>query len=67
MTLSIAMLYQYNDSHYADCRISFIAMLNVIILSVILLFVIMLGVVVLNVVMLCHSAEYLGMTEPRAL
>jgi len=44
MRLIIATLY-----HYADCRVWFIAMVNVIILSAIMLNVIILSAVMLNV------------------
>ncbi len=45
MTLSIITL-----CHYAECRVLFITMLNVIMLSVVMLNVVMLSVVMLNVV-----------------
>jgi len=48
MTLSIATLYiecHCTERHYAECRISFIFMLNVVMLSVIMMSVVMLNVV----------------------
>ncbi len=44
MTLSITALY-----HYAECRVEFIVMPNVIMLSVSMLSLVMLSVVMLNV------------------
>jgi len=47
VTLSLKML-----CHYAECRVLFIVMLNVIMLTVVILIVIMLNVIMLSVVML---------------
>jgi hypothetical protein len=44
------MLCYYADWHYAECRILFTFMLNVVLLSVIMLSVVMLNVVMLSVV-----------------
>jgi hypothetical protein len=41
-----------NDCQYAECRVSFFLMMNVIMMCVIMLNVVMLNVVMLNVVML---------------
>ncbi len=61
MALSITKLY-----HYAECRILFVVMLNIIMLSVLTLIVVMLSVtlqsvITLIVVMLsviCNNAEF---------
>ncbi len=50
VTLSITKIC--NHSHYAECRISFTIMLNVIMLSVIMLNVIMMSVIMMSVIML---------------
>jgi hypothetical protein len=55
MRLSIVTLCiecHYTERHYAECRISFFVMLNVLMLSVVMRNVVMLSVVILNVVML---------------
>ncbi len=46
------MLCYYADYHYAECRILFTVMLNVVMLNVVMLNVVMLSVIILNVVML---------------
>ncbi len=52
MTLSITILCHYSESRYAECCVSFHAMLNVIMLIVILLSVVMLNVIMLSFIML---------------
>ncbi len=55
MTLSISGWLRHSalqDSHFAECRVLSIAMLNVFMLSVVTLNVIMLSAVMLNVAML---------------
>jgi hypothetical protein len=61
MALSITML-----CHYAECRILFIIMQNVIMLSVTMLNIVMLSVIMLSVVMLSVVA-LLTMLWPGAL
>jgi hypothetical protein len=46
MRLSITILSQYAEWHYAKCHDLFIVVLNVIVLSVVMLGIIMLSVVV---------------------
>ncbi len=52
MTLNLTILCHYDERRYADHRILFIAMLNVIMQSVIMLNVMMLSVIILNVIIL---------------
>ncbi len=52
MTVSITMLSHNSECHYAECRILFNIMLNVVMLSVILLNIDMLSVFMLNIDML---------------
>jgi hypothetical protein len=56
MTLSITMLCTYAVYHYAERRILFIIMMNVIMLSVVMPNVVILSAIVLRVVMLSVMA-----------
>jgi len=52
MTFSITTPDVRIEFHYAECRVFFIVMLNVIVLSFVMLSVVILGVVMLSVIML---------------
>jgi hypothetical protein len=51
-TFSMTILYHSAESHYAQCRVLLIVMLNAVMQSVVMLSVIMLNAVMLNVIML---------------